>query len=87
MYKLIHADGTEIDVGLCGSYDGGPLYIQVFNKTFVECSQIFMDQTKTTTMTYEYSVGRDVYAGYTELSALALEDGCIRVTMRKPVAE
>lgn len=86
MYKLILADGTELNVGLCGSYDGGPLYIEVYDKTFIECAQIFGDAAKTASMTYDYSVGTDVFEGFTQLTSLALEADMIRVTMRRQSA-
>lgn len=86
MYKLILADDTVLDVGLVGSYDGGPLYIEVHNKTFVECAQIFSDPAKTARMVYDYVVGQHEYAGYTQLITLNLESGMIKVTMREETA-
>lgn len=83
MYKLILADGTTLNVGLCGTYDGGPLYIDVIGKTFTECAQIFSDTTKTVHMVYDTTLEQIEYTGYTELRALNLENGYISITMRK----
>lgn len=86
MYKLIFADDTECTVGLCGSYDDGPLYIEVYGLSFVECAQIFGNPEKTSRMIYDIDVEQVLYEGYTELVSLALADGVINITMRKAVA-
>lgn len=83
MYKLILADESELSVDLCGSYDGGPLYIDVVESNFIECAQIFSDAGKTSRMVYDYTAGQDVFEGYTDLIGLVQEDGLIKVTMRK----
>lgn len=82
MYKLIFADDTECTVGLCGSYDDGPLYIEVYGLSFVECAQIFSDPEKTARMTYDYTIDQNVFEGYTELASLALAGDVINVTMK-----
>lgn len=83
MYKLILADDTEINVGLCGTYDDGPLYIEVMDKSFIECSQIFSDPSKTAVMEFRTALEHAVYEGYTNLKSMQLENGCIKVTMRR----
>ncbi len=87
MYKLILADETELTVGLCGSYDDGPLYIDVYDSSFVACAQIFTDAAKTAVMIYDITLERVRYEGYTQLASLKLEAGMIKVTMRKPGAQ
>ena len=84
MYKLILADGTELDVGLCGNYDGGPVYIEVYNSTILDLARILSDPTKTVTMLYDYKVGRNTFDGFTELARLELAGDVINVTMRRP---
>lgn len=83
MYKLLFADDTECTVGLCGSYDDGPLYIEVCNLSFVDCARIFSDPEKTSRMTYDIGAEQVLYEGYTDLVSLLLADGMINVTLRK----
>lgn len=83
MYKLILADETVLYVGMVGTYDDGPLYIDVTGKTFAECAMIFSDATKTAHMVYDTTLEQMEYDGYTALTAMKLENGYIKVTMRK----
>lgn len=82
-YKLILADGTELDGGHAG-YADGFLWCWFTGKTIQEAAEIFFDTSKTSVIIFAYSGATDTYNGFTVCRVLSINDeGEIAVCMTK----
>lgn len=86
--KLKMADGSELPCGFFGLSSSGRLYIDVYGMTWREACDLFDDPQKTSAMTYPFDGGPATRIGFTVLVGHDLiEDGGVRLTMRRPYVE
>ena len=81
-YRLIMADGTECEVGLCGAADG-VLWIQVYGMTMIAACTWFGDPEKTREMIYDTGNFQDTFTGYTDLFSVQTRDDFVSVGIKR----
>ena len=86
--KLTLADGSEVPCDFFGLSSTGRLYIDVYGMSWREACELFDDPEKTASMTFPFDTGPETRRGFTVLLGHDLiEDGGVRITMRRPYAE
>lgn len=86
--KLTLADGSQLPCDLFGVSSTGRLYIDVYGLSWREACEIFDQKEKTSEMTFPFDGGPETRHGFTVLLGHDLiEDGGVRLTMRRPYAE
>lgn len=86
--KLTLADGSQLPCDFFGLSGSGRLYIDVYGLSWREACDLFDKTEKTAEMTFPFDGGPVTRRGFTVLLGHDLiEDGGVRITMRRPYAE
>ena len=81
--RLILADGTIIENGRAGYYEGS-LWLTLFGYTMQQAATIAFDPDKTAHITFQYGEMQDTYDGYTNCVNLSINiDGEISICMKR----
>lgn len=79
MWKLLLNGGSELDIDWCGESEG-VLWINGLQMTILEAVTIFSDTSKTSHIVAPGDIAHD---GYTQLIHLSLNEGLVKVALRK----
>lgn len=79
MWKILLNGGTELDVKWCGASDG-VLWVNGLAMSIQEAAVIFSDTSKTSHIVAPGDIAHD---GYTQLIHLSLNEGLIKIALRK----
>lgn len=80
--RLILKDGTVIENGAAGYYDGS-LWLTLPGMTMMEAAAIVFNTAKTGTIWFQYGEEEDEYKGYTNCTVMMTEEGHISACMKK----
>ena len=80
--RLILADGTRIENGEAGYYDGF-LWLKLPGMTMAEAATIVFNPAKTRTIWFQYGEMEEEYKGFTNCTAMLAEDGQISASLVK----